>query len=109
MVKRLLLFGTSRANRGLPTLPRAMTYLRDRADTVPHVAWVMHPERERLADDAAVLPNATAETERIPQERIEKLFRDCDIVVLPYASFAPHSGTCSSHNELNRPSWISPS
>ena len=92
-VHRVLFFGTLRENKGLRLLLQAIERVPPGANVHFQIAGRGDADLERVVAAAAGrLPNVTAEVEWITPERKAELFRDADLVVLPYTSFASQSG-----------------
>ena len=92
-VHRVLFFGTLRENKGVRLLLQAIERVPPGANVRFQIAGRGDADLERaVADVAGRLPNLTAELEWITPERKAELFRQADLVVLPYTSFASQSG-----------------
>lgn len=91
--RRVLFFGTLRENKGLRVFLEAVEQVPPDAGLTFHVAGRGEADLERAVREAAArLPQLTAEIDWITPERKADLFRQADLVVLPYTSFASQSG-----------------
>lgn len=99
----LLAFGTLRPNKGLKHLFEAMSAISE-----PSVRLTVaghgdaHLERA-LAEAASRDPRIRAEIGWVTPERKAELYRDADVVVLPYSSFSSQSGVLHDAYAARRP------
>lgn len=91
--RRVLCFGTLRANKGIDVLLGAVEQIPPDSGITVHIAGRGDEPIEAAVRAAADrLPNLTAEIEWITPARKAELFREADLTVLPYTSFASQSG-----------------
>lgn len=91
--RRVLCFGTLRANKGVRVLLDAIERLPTDAGVSVHIAGRGDADLERAVLAAADrFPLLTAEIDWITPARKAELFRSADLAVLPYTAFASQSG-----------------
>lgn len=99
----VLLFGTLRRNKGVDVLLRAFTSLPDR-DLRLVVAGRGFAEVEAAVRGAAARDDRIhAEIGPVPAGRKHALYRDADLVVLPYTSFSSQSAVLHDAYAHHRP------
>ena len=84
---RLLFFGKIRAYKGLEVFLRALVRLRDRVDfraTVAGEFYIDDGPFKRLVEQEGLSNRVVWKDHYIPNEEVGPLFRDTDLVVLPY-------------------------
>jgi glycosyltransferase involved in cell wall biosynthesis len=91
--RRVLCFGTLRANKGIEVLLRAIEQVPPSEGVQFVIAGRGDPELEHAVVAAAQrLPQLEAEVGWITPERKAALFRAADLAVLPYTAFSSQSG-----------------
>ena len=100
-----LMFGTLRANKGIPVLLDAIRSLGDAADFDVVVAGGEgDPElHARLVEASHRLPHLRVEIGRVSEDRKRELFSSASLIVLPYTRFHSQSGVLADAYAYRRP------
>jgi glycosyltransferase involved in cell wall biosynthesis len=100
---QVLFFGTLRQNKGIDVLLSTVSQLSDAGIRFVIAGRGDPALEERVRAAAAQSPHVRTELGYVPLERKHQLFREANVVVLPYTSFASQSGVLHDAYGHGRP------